>query len=254
MTLEDLATRTLLKAWLLPPGLFVLALLLALLLWRKALGRLLVVLAAAGIYLLSTAQVSAWLAEGLESYPPLSVEQARNADAGAILVLMAGRYSHAPEYQGRDTIGPSSMTRLDYAARLQRQTGLPLIIAGGPAGSPDEPLAQLAAEYLIGQFGIQPLALDKESDNTWENAINSREILDRLGIDRVLVVTHAAHMPRAMLSLRLAGIEAVAAPTRFLRRSGPQRWQDWLPGSRALVDNTSLLHEYLGLLWYRLSY
>lgn len=254
MNLEDLATRAVLKALVLPPGLFVLALLLALLLWRKALGRLLVVLVAAGIYLLSTAQVSTWLADGLESYPPLSVEQARNADAGAILVLMAGRYSHAPEYQGRDTIGPSSMTRLDYAARLQRQTDLPMVVSGGPAGSPGEPLAQLAAEYLISRFGIQPLALEKESENTWQNAHNSRAILDHLGIDRVLVVTHAAHMPRAMLSLRLAGIEAVAAPTRFVHRPGPERWQDWLPGSRALVDNTSLLHEYLGLLWYRFSY
>jgi uncharacterized SAM-binding protein YcdF (DUF218 family) len=229
-------------------------LLLALLLWRRVLGRLLVVLVAAGIYLLSTAQVSAWLADGLESYPALSVDQARTSGAEAILVLMAGRYAHAPEYQGRDTVGPNSMTRLDYAARLQRQTDLPLIISGGRAGSPNEPLSQLAGEYLISQFGIQPIALEKESDNTWQNAQYSGKILDRLGIDKVLVVTHAAHMPRAMLSLQRAGIEALAAPTRFIHRPGPERWQDWLPDSRALVDNTSLLHEYLGLLWYRFNY
>ncbi len=232
MNIEDLATRAALKALVLPPGLFVLALVLALLFWRKALGRLLVVLVAAALYLLSTPQASGWLAGGLERYPPLDIEQVNAADANAILVLMGGRYSRAPEYQGRDTVGPSSMARLNYAARVHRQTDLPVIVAGGRAGMTGEPLAQLAAEYLISQFGIQPLALEKDSNTTWENARNSRELLRQLGIARVLVVTHAAHMPRAMLSMEFAGIDAVAAPTRFVHRPGPERWQDWLPERR----------------------
>ena len=254
MSPEDLSTRAVLKALVLPPGVFVVALLIASLLWRRVLGGLLVVLTAAALYLLSTPQVVGWIGAGLERYPALDIDQARRAGAGAILVLMAGRYSNAPEYGRRDTVGPASMVRLDYAARLHRRTGLPLIVAGGSAGMPGESLAQLAATYLIDQFDIRPLALEKSSATTLENALNSSEILDERRIDRVLVVTHAAHMPRAMLSMRRAGIDAVAAPTRFVHRVGPDRWQDWLPGAGALADNAALLHEYLGLVWYRFGW
>lgn len=254
MSLEDVSTRTLIKALVLPPGVFVILLLIATLLWRRVLGALLVVLSAASLYLLSTPQVGDWIAAGLEQYPALDIEQIRGADVDAILVPMAGRYSQAPEYQGRDTVGPQSMMRLDYAARLHRRTGLPLVIAGGQASMPGESLAQLAARHLISQFDIQPLALENTSANTWENARHSRDILLEHGIERVLVVTHAAHMPRAMLSMQRAGVDAVAAPTRFIHRTGSERWQDWLPQASALTDNVGLLHEHLGLIWYRFNY
>jgi uncharacterized SAM-binding protein YcdF (DUF218 family) len=248
----DLALRAVLKALALPPGLFVVLLLLAVMAWRSFLGRFLAVLTAALIYLLSTGFAAGWLALGLEVYPPVTAAQLREQGVQALVVLMAGRQTGAPEYGGRDTVSRFSMDRIAYAVALHRRTGLPIILSGGRAGADGPPLAELGREVLEGLFDVQPLAVEVESANTWENATGLAALLAERRIGRVAAVTHAWHMRRALYSLQLAGIDAVAAPTYFVGDTdGEFSWRDWLPSINALHDSTHLLHEYLGGWWYR---
>jgi len=247
----ELALRAVIKALVLSPGLFVVLLLLAVLAWRSFLGRFMAVFTAALLYLASTGFGAGWLARGLETYPPLDPAQMPN-DVEALVVLMAGRQTAAREYGDADTISRLSMDRLAYAVALHRRTGLPLILSGGRAGAEGPPLAELGRETLERLFGLEPLAIEAESATTWENAQRLGELLDGLGLARVVVVTHAWHMPRAMLSLEGAGVNAVAAPTYFISGTDHEpQWRDWLPSAGHLADTSYLLHEYLGGWWYR---
>jgi uncharacterized SAM-binding protein YcdF (DUF218 family) len=241
------------KTWILPPGSLLLLLLLGLLLWRRPLGRLLVLAATLALYLLSMPLTTAWLAAGLETDPPADSATLEARGAQAILVLLAGRNHKAPELGGRDGLSPLSLQRLQYGVSLHRETGLPLAVSGGSVLPHErEALAVIAQRGLERDYGIQPLVVEGHSRNTRENLQFSRPLLAAAGIHKVVLVTHAWHLPRALLSAEQAGLAVIPAGTGFLS-DGDDRtsWGDWMPSASALAVNRHLLHEHLGLLWYR---
>jgi uncharacterized SAM-binding protein YcdF (DUF218 family) len=243
-----------LKDWLLPPGILVLLLLLGVLLGRRGVGRLLVLLSALALYLLSVPQTNAWLAAGLETNPSNDADAIRAADAQAILVFLAGRTWRAPELDGDDGLSALSLQRLHHAVYLQRRTGLPLAVSGGATrAGRDEGLAVLANRALEDVYGVRPLIIEATSRNTRENALESAQLLARADIQRVALVTSAWHMPRARYSAEQAGLTVIPAGTGFESSSGsgPVELADWTPSANALATSRNLLHEYLGLLWYR---
>ena len=243
-----------LKDWLLPPGSLLLLLLLGLLLWRRISGRLLVLLATIALYLLAIPQSSAWLAAPLETDPSADAATIRASGAPVILVFLAGRTHRAPELGGRDGLSALSLQRLHHAVRLHRQTGLPLVLSGGaPSPTDYEALAVLAERALDQVYGLQPLIIEATSRTTRENAINSATLLQARGIDKVVLVTHAWHMPRARYSAEMAGLTVIPAGTGFASGDSgqPGQFSDWLPSAKAVLVNRNLLHEHLGLLWYR---
>ncbi len=71
------------------------------------------------------------------------------------------------------------------------------------------------------------------------------------GISRIVLVTHATHMPRAEQAFRRAGFEVVPAPTGFPVGDG-FRVTDLLPGAEALWRNATVLKEWIGMLWLAL--
>lgn len=241
-----------LKALILPPGGVVLLALVGLSLSRRFVGKFLIVLALASLYFFSTSFVAGQLMAGLETYPALGEQEIQATPAKAIVVLGGGRYENAPEYGG-DTVDGLELERLRYAARLARQTGLPVIPSGGNALHEGPPEALLAKQVLEQAFGVQVPAIEDKSRTTWENAYLTKELLDSLAIRKVLLVTHAWHMPRAVEVFRQAGIEVIPAPTAFYHTDDfEQELWDWLPNAKALLHSYFALHEYLGRVWYQM--
>jgi len=253
----DVGTRAILKLLLLPPGGLLLLLLVGWIFARRFFGRFLVVLGIAGLYALSTPVVLNLLAGQLERIPALTPAQIRNARADAIVVFLAGVRRHNPELGGADALGPMSLQRVDYGLSLHRKTGLPIVLSGGGVKRDTTPLAQLGSEWLQQQAGVTTLAIDNLSRDTRENAQASAQHLKSLGIDRVLLVTHAYHMPRALLNARAAGIDAIPAPFAFEHvppgMQAPGKPADWLPHPGYLGRSYLILHEMAGLVWYGLT-
>ena len=160
----------------------------------------------------------------------------------------------APEYGGEDIPKSLGLERLRYAAYLQRKTGLPIMTSGGVWGSDSVPEAEFMARIIEAEFMGRVRWREGKSRTTWENARFCKYLADRNGIERVLLVTHAWHMPRALYSFEKAGLQATPAPTIFksLDRSGTG-FADFLPDASALRTSTYMLHEMLGGLWYRVS-
>ena len=115
----------------------------------------------------------------------------------------------------------------------------------------------ICVSVLHQRAGITSLAVDDQSRDTRENARESAKLLQSQGIRRVLLVTHAYHMPRSLLSARAAGIDAIPAPFAFEHvvpeLQGPSELMDWLPQPGYLGRSYRILHEMAGLVWYGLN-
>jgi uncharacterized SAM-binding protein YcdF (DUF218 family) len=253
----DVGTRAILKMVLLPPGSLLVLLVIGWIFARHFFGRLLILIAILAFYALSTPVGLDLLARQLETEPALTPTQLQTSRADAILVFLAGVRRHNPELGGADALGSLSLERVDYALSLHRKTGLPIILSGGGAEGDESSVAQLAGEWLRRQAGVTPLAVESHSRDTRENAKASAEKLQALGVERVLLVTHAFHMPRAMLSARDAFIDAVPAPFAFEHvppdLQQPGEFGDWLPHPGVLGRSYLMLHEVTGLVWYGLN-
>lgn len=143
-------------------------------------------------------------------------------------------------------------TRSDWAAQIYQAERAPVILLSGAALEGSQSEAEFMANSLK-KDGVpeEALLLEKESFNTHENALYSARILKNLGISRVLLVTSALHMPRAMAVFSKQGLTPIAAPSapQIVVPNDPD-FSFWLPDERSFFASRSIIKEYVGLLVY----
>jgi len=245
------AITNFIAAFLLPPLNLLLLLGIGLLLLRRRpkIARALLVAGFGLLWLLSTPIVIDsglhWLESGFEPLTQADADQAQ-----AIVVLGGSLYFHAPEYDGADTVNAVTLQRLSYGARLHRETGLPVLTTGG-AVHDHLPEGVLMAQRMQTDFQVPVRWAEGRAINTYENARYSAAMLERAGIRRVYLVTHAWHMPRSVMAFRNAGLEVIPAPMAFTTRYRNDVFA-FVPSAAALRDAYILTHELIGLLWYRI--
>lgn len=202
------------------------------------------------LVVLCTAAGANFLVAPLEAMTaPLST--GTRSGAQAIVVLAAGRMMNAPEYSGAHIPDYIALARLRYAARLQHETGLPLLVSGGNrAGVP--PLQSKAADMasaLVQDFRTPVTWIEGQSETTAQNATYSAALLHASGVQRILLVTDAMHMPRAKLVFEQSGLQVVAAPTMFFALDG-MSYLEFLPSAEALRQSYYASYEWFGIVWY----
>jgi len=241
------------KSIILPPGSLILLLLLGLMWWRRPLlGRGLVFVSTMTLLLLSLPIVSGKLMQGLEPYPALANDRLATIDADAIVVLSGDRDSNAPEF-GTGTIGALTLQRVRYASWLQQRTGLPLIVSGGRLPGDNTSVAELMRRVLEDELGAEVSVLEDRSRNTRENARFTAELLQPKGKQKILLVSHAWHLPRAVAAFEEAGIQVTPAPTAFVHRDDDILLaSDFFLSANAFRTSYFAIHEYLGQIWYSL--
>ena len=228
---------------------------------RRRAAALLGVLSLLVLWVFSTPVVASRLAVSLERrFLPVPVEASPSAPA--IVVLGGNLGSALPPRPGPELVDASD--RLLHAARLYRAKKAPLVVACGgrlPSSATSKPESDEMA-VILAEWGVpeEALLLEGGSRTTAENAAGARRLLDPRGITRVLLVTSALHMPRAVAVFRKAGFEVVPSPTDFLVTDAepglaPSRVRSlgaFLPEPGALGLSHDALHERIGLLWYRM--
>ncbi|ASC62899.1 YdcF family protein [Achromobacter denitrificans] len=193
---------------------------------------------------------SLWLGGALESrYPHLPPADSPTADAIVVLGgnTANGRANWFLPYD-RDT----AVVRVDTAAQLYLAGRAPKVLLSGGALEGDVSEARGMA-YAIRQQGVpeSALILENSSRTTYENATLTEDQLKARGIDKVLLVTSALHMPRAMAAFSKQGVQVIAAP------APPQIVPPtdgslplWLPDQRTFDASRSIIKEYAGLFVY----
>lgn len=101
------------------------------------------------------------------------------------------------------------------------------------------------------KWGIDRARIFEEprSRNTRENAVESARIAKEKGWTRLLLVTSALHMPRALGCYRAVGLSPDTLPVDF--RGGEPRY-GLVPRASNLNDSTEVLRELSGRVIYRL--
>lgn len=249
--------RYIIKQLALPPSSLLLLLLLSVALrkrWPKTAAASFFI-AISALYLMSLPITVEYAARTLETEAALTIEQwpTLQQHADVIVVLGGGREVNDPAWQG-DQPSLMAMQRLRYAARLAKASKLPVLISGGLHFGQPPSEAQLMADSLQQDFGVRADWLEGESRTTWENAELSAKILQAQGINRVVLVTNAWHMPRSRWSFEQFDFEVVSAPVGFLSGPNNRPFNGWLPEAKAMWQNTALLNEILGAVLYRLTY
>jgi uncharacterized SAM-binding protein YcdF (DUF218 family) len=169
--------------------------------------------------------------------------------AQALVVLSGGAFTPVPD---RPYTSPQTQTyeRSRHTAWLYKNwKPLPVLASGG--GPYGEPLSFAMREVLEAE-GVPPdkIWLETRSGSTYENAVYSCEILRRHGISKIVLVDEARFLPRAVACFRKQGMTVVPAAFNFTRLYFEA--DDFLPSSHAIQMNGETIHEYIGLLWYRL--
>jgi uncharacterized SAM-binding protein YcdF (DUF218 family) len=213
-------------------------------------GRWLIGAGLVSLTLFSTPWTANFLMAGLIDTPPISTQDL--ARAQAIVTLGGGNYHGAIEYGG-ETVSDIELERLRYTARLAKASGLPVAISGGTSRSGGEAESITMRTALATDFGVATRWVETTSVDTIQNAANLAPILKQAGIQRIALVTHVWHMPRARKLFEQQGFEVLPAPTGFTS-AGPEAGivDAWLPNADALFSTQIALHEWLGLLYSRL--
>ena len=243
-------TTNLLSAFLLPPLNLLLIALAGFFIarWHPRLGRRLLALALALLWLCSTPLLADAGLRLLEA--PFQAVDLRSQPADAIVVLGGGSDLNAPEY-GADTVGEGTLARLRYAAKLQRASGKPILTSGGRPTSKGTAEATQMKVALEHDFNVPVRWTEDASGNTLQNARNSYQILHKEGIKRIYLVTHAWHMRRSVMAFQAAGFDVVPAATQFTH--GAVDLFSFIPSAGGLYSSRIVMHELIGLWWYRLK-
>jgi uncharacterized SAM-binding protein YcdF (DUF218 family) len=203
---------------------------------------------------------------GLCSWPPFSHSLLRSLEGrynqgihyppcSAIILLSGSEVAALPPRQYPEINDAGD--RIFHAARMLKLGYAPVIIATGGKidfiREFDGSEAQIAFSLLTELFAIDSskIIVEPRARNTFENI---KKILHEKGLsDSVLVVTSASHMPRAMGLAKKAGLVPLAAPADF-RTDTQFQWKlyNLVPQVGALQNTTTALHEYYGLVAYRL--
>ena len=223
--------------------------LLAMLLWalgRKRSGAWLAGAGSVWLFVWSTPLASHWLCAQLEApYPALELRAIPPAEAA---VVLGGAVRAASA--GRPFVDLSASTdRVWHAARLYHAGKAPLLVL---SGGDDRATSEMSEAHAMGKFlaelGVptQALLLEENSRNTAENAAFSARLLQQKGIQRVLLITSAMHMPRALAHFQAQGLEFVPVA---IDQTGPMSQRGvlaWLPDAGALERSSRAMKEYVG--------
>jgi uncharacterized SAM-binding protein YcdF (DUF218 family) len=216
--------------------------------WQRA-GRAALVAAAVLVVVGGILPLSTWLILPLEDRFPRADLSQGPIDGIVILGggedarVAAARHVHALNMAGERMTEAMALARKYPQARVVFAGGSANIVLG-------DAIEADAAARLLEDIGLEPsrLKLERQSRNTFENALYAKQIADPKPGERWLLVTSAWHMPRAMGIFRKAGFPVEAWPVDY-RTVGPaDALVPFYSPSEGLRRLDTAVREWIGLV------
>jgi uncharacterized SAM-binding protein YcdF (DUF218 family) len=211
--------------------------------WVRALA----LLGAVWAYALSAPGLARGLLTPLEQFRP-AVDLA-TVQAGADIVLLASGSVERHEGRAVVRLDRAAWERTAAAAALWQRSRARLFVVGGPLMDGLSPARAMADAAIAWGVPADRVVVD-------DRATTTRDSYDRLpalaASPQPWLVTSASHMRRALWSAEQKGLSLRAFPCDYLS-TDPPGWQQWLPSTFAVRQNAVALHEWVGLLAYRIS-
>jgi uncharacterized SAM-binding protein YcdF (DUF218 family) len=252
MTMDTTLLFPLLTTAALPPMGPLLLAVLGLISWaidRRKTAALLLFTSVAMLWALSTHGLAVLLAQkALPQHVVAQPEALQTQGVQAIVVLGGGIAPQSPEY-GEPQLNAYSEARLRYGAWLARKTAIPMAYSGGVGWAAANGTATEAAtaQKSLQLTGTQTFKwTESTSRDTRQNARLSAQLLQKDGVKKIALVTHAWHMPRAVRMFEAAGFDVTPAPMGYVLPE-EHAWIEWLPTALGLRASRDVLREMLAL-------
>jgi uncharacterized SAM-binding protein YcdF (DUF218 family) len=211
---------------------------------------------AAGLLLLvGVTPVSSWIMMPLEERFPRPEIPAGSRDYAGIIVLGGGEDGRGSVHRRQLQINEAG-DRITTAAGLAvRLPDTRLILTGTAAplfGSVPGTTSAVRDHFLAIGIDRARIVLEEHSRNTYENATLTHALVAPKRGERFLLVTSAAHMPRAVGAFRRAGFDVVAYPTDYRTNYPTDLFHTFgsMPAGLKRFDEAT--KEWIGLIAYRL--
>lgn len=173
-----------------------------------------------------------------------------------IIILGGSQDPDASIHLGQPVLNQSAERLVVGRALARRFPDARIVISGGSGALAGSDTSEARAGALtLESLGLNPdrILIEERSRNTHENAMFTRDLVAPQEGETWLLVTSAFHMPRAVGVFRHAGFAVVPFPVDFrtLGRDGNLRGISTI--SEGLRRFDAAMHEYVGLVAYRLT-
>lgn len=185
-----------------------------------------------------------------ERFPPW---QAGQPDPDGIVMLGGAIDPEVSEARGWYELDNSAERVATLMILARRFPNARIAFSGGSGNLLNTATAEATvARKLLADAGFSGdrFIFEEASRTTYENAVNSRELLKPKPGERWLLVTSSFHMPRAVGTFRMAGFEVEAFPVDWRTRGWRDAAQPFDRLSSGLARADVAIHEWTGLLIY----
>ncbi len=246
-------------SWIvLPPSIFIVLLVLSAFFVKKGkklIGIFLILSVAFPLYLLSIEPVKDKILFPLEyKYPFPDVN---SLDCDGIVTLGGGMYLNSPKENGKPSLKAPVIKRLVTTFKIWKKHKKKIILTGGkPFNSEKYPSeAEVMADFLKG-LGVKNkyLILETSSLNTYQNAKLTKKIIQKNRWKKVCLVTSAVHIPRSVSVFRHFKIKVIPVPSDYRTSKIKYSWEYYFPQASTFENSVIGIHEYIGIIFYRLKY
>jgi uncharacterized SAM-binding protein YcdF (DUF218 family) len=226
---------------------------LGILIWKKQkLGSVILGVITLTLWVLGT-NVPKKFFNGLEKpYIGLDLNQLPRGDA---MILLGG--GHVPsryDYSGFNLNDAGD--RITTAILLAKKTKVPVLVLGGAPyrnGGEKKNMADLLVDWAQEQLPDTEIVVMGITANTYEEAIEVRDMANERGWRDIIVVTSAYHMKRTEGCFNKVGVPIIPAPCDFQTRGDdPSGWNPF-PKERGFDYASRYVHEKVGWLVYRMK-
>lgn len=142
--------------------------------------------------------------------------------------------------------GDFEWEREKATAQLYKKHKVPVVLSGYDLGNVESRMQRLGVPK-------EALKIDKKAYNTKENVVYSLPLVKRLGAKKVYLVSSAAHMPRSMMNFepvyKKQGINIVPYPAGYYTpKEHRVQKLEWVPDVKYLNLANRAWHEYVGMM------
>lgn len=194
------------------------------------------------LYLFSTPFMATVLTNSLVEKNHLTLKDYQTAQA---IVILGGGLRDGQELYGNISVTNNVLERMRYAAFLHKETQLPILATGSAPNGVSE--AKIIDQELQQFFGVKLHWQENHAKTTKENAINTKAILEKEGVNKIILVTQNWHMQRAKLLFEKQGFDVLPAGVGY--GSTPDVYINFMyfvPQSGAMDNVMQSLKEWFG--------
>ncbi|NBC27891.1 MAG: hypothetical protein GVY08_13590 [Bacteroidetes bacterium] len=212
-----------------------------------------IVFIGAGVWFLiiSTPLIPTKLLDSLErQYEPVRVHQIEDTQAPTHIIVLGKGHGFDDRLPANSLLSTKALGRLAEGIRLHNQLPNSTLILSGYSASGRTPQAEMLRNTAL-LLGVEKekTRMQTEPGNTLEEAKFYAE--NYSGNERVILVTSAVHMPRAVMLFERAGIEVLPSPANYrLKGSWRNVWFRW-PSMGSIENMRAAIFEYAALLKYK---